>query len=211
MTSLKAATFLVGVGVGLAVAVPIGPMGILCIQRTVAFGLAAGLAIGLAAATVHVAYSAVAVFGLSATVMKVIGAGAGILSLVSAAILFWFAIRVLRREVLVSPVAGGETGEFLRFYRDALAFGFSNPLTVILFFAAFPALATTGDLLEAPVLVSGVFAGSIGWFVVLSSAVALLRNRLSVRALNLTNKASGLALAGLGTLMVANAFGLGPN
>ena len=85
MIGLPLATFLAGVGVGLAVAVPIGPMGVLCIQHTLAFGLAAGLSIGLAAATVQVAYSLVAILGLSPTATAMVGTGASLLSALSAA------------------------------------------------------------------------------------------------------------------------------
>ncbi|WP_046868562.1 LysE family translocator [Microvirga massiliensis] len=206
MISLPLAAFLAGAGVGLTVAAPIGPMGLLCIQRTLALGLAAGLVVGLAAATVRAAYGILAILGLSATVMTATEASAQILSLLSGAILFWFAGRVLRRQVLVNPAPGWKSGELLRSYRDALTFGFSNPLTVVLFFAAFPALATSASFSEAPALVGGVFTGSIGWFLALSSAVNALRNRLPARALDVTNKASGLVLAALGMFMITSAF-----
>jgi threonine/homoserine/homoserine lactone efflux protein len=206
MISLPLAAFLAGASVGLTVAAPIGPMGLLCIQRTLALGLAAGLVVGLAAATVHAAYGVLAVVGLSATVTTATDASAQILSLLSGVMLFWFAGRVLRRQVLVNPAPGGKSGELLRSYRNALTFGFSNPLTGVLFFAAFPALATSSSFSEAPALVGGVFAGSIGWFLVLSSAVNALRNRLPARALDVTNKASGLVLAALGLLMITSAF-----
>jgi threonine/homoserine/homoserine lactone efflux protein len=205
MMSLPLAPFLAGIGVGLTVAAPIGPMGLLCIQRTLALGLAAGLVVGLAAATVHAAYGVLAVLGLSATVKEETDAWAQVLSLLSGAILLCFAGRVLGRQVLVGRAPGGKSGNLLRSYRDALTFGLSNPLTVVLFFAAFPALATTGTLSEAPDLVGGVFAGSTGWFVALSCAVTVLRNRLPARALDFTNKVSGLALAALGMLMIASA------
>jgi threonine/homoserine/homoserine lactone efflux protein len=207
MTSVSLATFLAGIGVGLAVAVPIGPMGVLCIQRTLAFGLAAGLATGLAAATVQVTYGVVAVLGFSPSLTVLIGAGVNLLSVVSAALLFWFAYRIIRREVTVGGFTPGGHLHLARSYRDALTFGFTNPLTVVLFFAAFPALTSAENLLEAPLLVGGVFAGVVGWYVVLSAAVALLRDRLPEHALNLINKAAGLSLACLGGVMLANAFG----
>jgi threonine/homoserine/homoserine lactone efflux protein len=95
MTGMSLATFLAGVGVGLAVAVPIGPMGVLCIQRTLAFGLVAGLATGLGAATVHLTFGSVAALGLGATMSALFGAGAQGLTCLSAGLLFWFAARIL--------------------------------------------------------------------------------------------------------------------
>ena len=53
-----------------------------------------------------------------------------------------------------------------------------------------------------------MFLGSVAWWILLSTTVSLVRHRLPAQALTLTNKASGLALAGLGALMFASAFGL---
>ena len=208
MMDVPLATFLAGVGVGLAVAVPIGPMGVLCIQRTLAFGLVAGLATGLAAATVQVAYGLLAVLGLSPASAALAGAGMNLLSVGSAMLLFWFAFRIMRRELTFAQTAPADTGDIVRSYRDALTFGFTNPLTVVLFFAAFPALTSADDVREAPLLVGGVFSGVIGWYVVLSSAVALLRQRLSAVTLNRFNKVSGLGLAGLGVVMLVDSVAL---
>jgi threonine/homoserine/homoserine lactone efflux protein len=207
MASFPVATFLAGVGVGLTVAVPIGPMGLLCIQRTLAFGLVAGLATGLAAATVHLMFGAVAALGLGSAMQAYMSAGAQVFALVSAGLLFWFAIRVLCRSAMMgSETPPPET--WLRSFGSAFALGLANPITVLLFLAALPALATADDLKAAPLLITGVFLGSIGWWILLSTTVSLIRRRLSARALNLTNRASGLTLAALGTLMLANAFGL---
>lgn len=208
MTTLPVATFLAGVAVGLAVAMPIGPMGMLCIQRTLGFGLAGGIATGLAAATVQGTYGLVAVLGFSPAATAFISTGAGLLSGVSAALLFWFAFRALRREIVIRAGPAGGRIRFLRSYADALTVGFANPLTVVLFLAAFPALTSAEDALEAPVLVGGVLAGAIGWYVALSATVACLRERLPPRALTFTNQVAAVALAGLGCAMAASALGL---
>ncbi|HEV2558568.1 MAG TPA: LysE family transporter [Microvirga sp.] len=204
MTSLTLATFLVGISIGLAVAVPIGPMGLLCIQRTIAFGLGGGLAIGLAAATVQVAYGTVAVLGFGPTLQNLAGAGAA-LSLASAMLLLWFAYRLVRGQ-RPAAIAGSPRlrRDLATSYGAALTFGFSNPLTVLLFFAAFPALASADAVADGPALVGGVFAGAMGWYLVLSGAVAMFRERLSEAAVDLTNKASGAALGFLGLLLIVS-------
>jgi threonine/homoserine/homoserine lactone efflux protein len=207
MTSLPVSTFLAGISVGLIVAAPMGPMGLLSIERTLTSGLAAGFAVGLAAATVQVAYGVIGVLGLTAMLTALVGARVGVLSGVSGVVLVWFAFRVARRKVYGS-FGGEHRRHFVRCYTDALMLGFSNPLTVPLFFAAFPALATVSDLSEGPVLIGGIFAGAVGWYLVLTTTVALLRHRLSVETLELTNKVAGLALALLGISMMASAFGL---
>ena len=75
MSSLPVSTFFVGVSIGLAVAAPLGPMGLLCIQRTIASGVASGLAIGLAAATVQVTYGTIGVLGWTAAPVSIWGRG----------------------------------------------------------------------------------------------------------------------------------------
>jgi hypothetical protein len=101
MVGLPIATFLAGLAVGLSVALPIGPMGVLCIQQTLAFGLAAGFAIGMAAATVQVIYGTAAVLGLGATAEALVGAVGNVLSLIGALLLFWMALNTVRRRVLL--------------------------------------------------------------------------------------------------------------
>jgi threonine/homoserine/homoserine lactone efflux protein len=206
MTGLSLAAFLAGAGVGLAVAAPIGPMGLLCIQRTLAFGMAAGLATGLAAATVQVTYGLVAVLGLNPTATALTAVDLRGLSVVSAGLLFWFAYRVATREVAVRGTLPTGRLQLARSYRDALAFGFANPLTVVLFFAAFPALTSTEDVLDAPLLVVGVFTGVAGWYLALSTAAVVLREQLSQGMLRHANRAAGLVLAAMGGLTLANAF-----
>lgn len=207
MTDTSLASFAAGMGVGLAVAVPIGPMGILCIQRTLAHGLEAGFATGLGAATVHVALGSMATLGLWTSMADWVGSGAQVFSILSAGLLFWFAVRIMRRSIVVGS---GETRPegWLRLYGSAILFGFSNPLAIVLFAAALPAFMAGSDPAAAPLLVPGVFLGSITWWICLSATTALLRSRLSSRMIGTANKASGILLAALGTLTVANAMGL---
>jgi threonine/homoserine/homoserine lactone efflux protein len=208
VSSLPVSTFFVGVSIGLAVAAPLGPMGLLCIQRTIASGVASGLAIGLAAATVQVAYGTIGVLGWTAATVSIWGRGVEILSLGSAAILLWFAVRVLQQKLHLGLLRGEPPRPMARCYADALTLGVFNPLTVPLFFATLPALASAADLSEGPALVAGIFTGSAGWYLVLSSAVAVLRHRLSERTIRATNTVSGVVLAALGALMLATALGL---
>jgi threonine/homoserine/homoserine lactone efflux protein len=205
MNSVPFAPLLAGVGIGLAVAVPIGPMGVLCIQRTIAFGLVAGFATGLGAATVHLAFGSIAAVGLGAAATSWLGAGAQAVAFASAGLLFWFAARIWQR----TTVAGSrqvERESWARSYGSALLFGLSNPLTLVLFAAAMPALAAIEDPQSTPLLVGGVFLGSIAWWTALSTTVSLVRGRLSGQAIATVNRLSSLTLAGLGALMLTRAL-----
>jgi threonine/homoserine/homoserine lactone efflux protein len=188
-----------GIGIGFTVAAPIGPMGMLCIQRTLASGMATGLATGFGAATVHLAYSAFAVLGFGALAQPWVEANAVGFGIVSALTLLWFAIRTHRGSVTLQ-----ETGEFdkvrlTRAYLSAIALGFTNPLTVILFLAALNAFSTQS---AAAPLIAGVFLGSAVWWTMLSTTVATARSRLTPGMLSLSRRFASLMLLGLGTTML---------
>ena len=102
----------------------------LCIQRTLAFGLEAGLATGLAAATVQVTYGLIAVLGRALAITSRLGTGVSLLPVLSAAILFCFAIRSVQQEAAIGAPVAGRSFCVARAYREALLFGFANPLTV---------------------------------------------------------------------------------
>ncbi|MBM6593191.1 LysE family translocator [Microvirga pudoricolor] len=198
-----ATTLMSGIIVGLMVAVPIGPMGLLCIQRTLGYGLSAGLATGFGAATVHVVFGAAVALGLDALLETWSRGSAPWLSVISAGILIWFSTRMLRRSVAVeTPKA--QKGEWVRHYVSALAYSLTNPLMILLFAAALPAVTLPGHHLMPLPLTIGVFIGSATWWIVLSSGVAAARNYVSNRFLNLTNKTAGLIFAVLGATMLAS-------
>lgn len=188
-----------GVGIGFTVAAPIGPMGTLCIQRTLASGMATGLATGFGAATVHLAYSAFAVLGLGSLAQPWVEANAVSFGIASALTLLWFALRTHRCSVVLKEAGEVDRIRLLRAYLSAIALGLTNPLTVILFLAAlhaFSAQSATGPL------VAGVFLGSTVWWMMLSTMVATARSRLTPRMLALSSRFASLMLLGLGTTML---------
>ena len=148
MPDIPTSSFLAGAWVGLAVAAPIGPMGVLCIQRTLAHGIVAGLGTGLAAATVQVSYGTMALLGMGPAMLAASGASANVLSAASGAVLLWFAFRTAQGTPAKSTKVATFRPGLARSFRDALALGFSNPMTVALFFAASPALVGNSNASE---------------------------------------------------------------
>lgn len=117
-----------GIGIGFTVAAPNGPMGMLRIRRTLASGMATGLAAGFGAATVHLTYSALAVLGLGSLAQLWVEANAVGFGIVWALTLLWFAIRTHRSSVVLQE---GEVDEvrLIRAYLSAMALGLTNPRT----------------------------------------------------------------------------------
>jgi threonine/homoserine/homoserine lactone efflux protein len=187
--------------IGLMVAIPIGPMGLLCIQRTLAYGRGAGLATGFGAATVHLTFGSIAALGLDAAMGTWVKASSHLLSMTSAALLFWFAARILRRSVTFET-RNPPKAEWFSLYASSLVYGLTNPITILLFAAALPAMTMANGRPPVLPLVGGVFLGSASWWVLLSLGVGLVRHRISPAMLALTNAIAGLALAALGMVML---------
>lgn len=197
---------LAGAGLGLSIAAPIGPTSMLCVQRTLAGGLATGLATGFGVATVHLTYG---------TLMARWGAAFAAatphlapLSLVSGTVLLAFAIRTLR-SVPILRDASPPRRSLAATYGSAVGLALTNPITPVLFMAAMPAAlaATLGpSATPFPGLVAGVFLGSLGWWIALNTLVSLLRQHVTSRLLDRMNKVAGLLLAALAISMLVRGF-----
>ena len=148
--------FLRGVVVGFSIAAPVGPIGLLCIRRTAAYGRTCGFFSGMGVATADAFYGAVA--------------------------------------------AIGEDGS-AKAYASTLFLTLTNPTTILSFVAVFAGLGlanASGDSISALSMVGGVFLGSATWWLILSSVVAVFRERLGARELAWVNRASGAILFGFG-------------
>lgn len=193
--------FLKGLIVGLSIAAPVGPIGILCIRRTLAHGRAAGFVSGLGAATADAMYGAAAGFGLTAVARVLVG-GQPWLRLVGGLFLLYLGIRTWRREgqsgsqSIVSETSRGLLGA----YASTLALTLTNPMTILSFAAIFAGLgiASGTRYASAAALVAGVFCGSALWWLTLSTVVGVLRHHVSTSGLQWVNRASGAIIAGFG-------------
>lgn len=188
-----------GLVIGFSIAAPVGPIGVLCIRRTLADGRAMGLATGLGAATADALYGAVAGFGLTA-VSGLLVAQQGWLRALGGAFLCWLGVRtVLARPAgEAAPVRGRG---LLGAYASTFVLTVANPMTILSFAAVFAGLGLGGasaDHAAAGVLVLGVFAGSACWWLALSGIVAVLRHRVTPRGLRWVNRVSGAIIAAFG-------------
>jgi threonine/homoserine/homoserine lactone efflux protein len=202
--------FLEGIVIGFAIAAPVGPIGVLCIRRTLADGRVSGLVSGLGAATADALYGAVAALGLTFVAEFLMG-GESWLRLVGGAFLLFLGVRTF----LARP-AGRAAPDARRIglpgaYASTFFLTLTNPTTILSFAAIFAGLGVAGDAsgsaLSAMLLVLGVFLGSAAWWVVLSGATSLFRTRLSVRGLRWVNRISGTVIAAFGVLAVSGLGG----
>ena len=201
---MDGAMFLRGLLIGLSVAAPVGPMGVLCIRRTLADGRVAGLITGLGVATADGIYAGIAGFGLSVVAALLLG-GQGWIRGIGGLFLCYLGIRTARTspaEKAADAVAGRT---LLRMYASALALTLANPATILSFIAIFAGLGGGGrGGRNAALLVFGVLAGSALWWLLLSTGVAALRGRITPPMLRWINRLSGAVLVLFGLLAIAS-------
>lgn len=179
--------------IGLSIAAPVGPIGLLVIQRTLQHGSGVGLATGLGAAMADALYGAIGAFGVAGVIDALNGARVP-LALGGAAFLLWLAWRIWHAAPAVRAATAGGGGA-LGSFAGTFALTLSNPATILSFAAVFGALGARGGVSEPWTMVAGVLAGSALWWLLLSAAVGRLRTRLDAGVLRTVNRGSALLLA----------------
>lgn len=190
-----------GLLIGLSIAAPVGPIGVLCIRRTLAKGLISGLVSGLGAATADAFYGAVAGFGL-AFISNFLISQQFWLRLIGGVFLVGLSIKIF----LSKPSRETESNEdnaAVGDYASTLFLTLTNPATILSFAAIFAGLglgSTNGSYLSASVLVLGVFSGSALWWLILSGGVNALRRKLNEKALAWVNRISASIILTFGAI-----------
>jgi len=196
---LEISFLLRGLIIGFSIAAPVGPIGVLCIRRTLAGGWASGLVSGLGAASADAFYGCVAGFGL-AFISNFLISQQVWLRLVGGLFLCSLGIRTL----LAKPAqeAAKTKGQALPgAYISTFLLTLTNPLTIISFAAIFAGMglaSAKGNYGSAGILVLGVFLGSTLWWFMLSVGVGLLRGRFNDRWLLWVNRISGAIITVFG-------------
>ena len=192
--------FAQGLAVGFSIAAPVGPIGILCIRRSLAEGFAAGLACGLGAATADAAYGCVAAFGL-ASAANLLRDQQAYLNLVGGLFLCYLGLRAFLARPAENP-APGDKASLAGAYGSTFFLTLTNPATILSFAAIFSGLglARAGGYASAALLVAGVFCGSASWWLLLSGGIGALNEKFNLRALQWINYLSGAVLIGCGWL-----------
>ena len=197
-----------GILLGLVVSVPLGPVGALCIQRTISKGYKAGLLAGLGAAFADLIYALIAGFGISVIIdwlikaRKWIHACGSIIFLIMAYKVFYTnpAIQVRRnRQQKNYP---------LEDFMTTFLLTFSNPTPVFVFMAAFAGFIVRDEVDYHNIVLSivGVFIGCMAWWVVLASVVNIFRSKIRLRHLLLVNKITGVVVFIFALILLTESF-----
>ncbi len=193
--------FLRGLIIGLSIAAPVGPIGVLCIRRTLTEGRISGLISGLGAATADALYGSIAAFGLT-FISNILLNQQGWIRLIGGVFLCFLGLKTFLSPPTKEPahVKGhGLVGAYVSTFFLTL----TNPMTILSFAAIFAGLGVgseTANYLFAGILVLGVFIGSALWWLILSSGVSLIGKKIESRRLRWVNRISGIIITVFGIL-----------
>ena len=206
--------FIKSVTIGFSIAAPVGPIGLLCIQRSLTRGFRSGFATGLGAAGADTIYGLLGALGIAGIATALPGLSV-VLKLAGGAFLMWLAFAIAR-ERPTAPDAAAIAAARASLARDFLTtFGLtlSNPMTIVSFIGVFAALGPLSDggggagatgsgwHTVAP-MVTGVFVGSAGWWLCLSGATATAGKRMSASFMQAIGKLSALVIGAFGAIQL---------
>jgi threonine/homoserine/homoserine lactone efflux protein len=196
---------LTGFLIGFVLSIPVGPIAVLCIQRTLNRGKYHGWITGIGASTSDVFYAALAIFGLS-FVVDFINTHEMIIEIIGAVVFVFLGIKLYKENPSANLSTENVRKEsYLQDYLTAFGLTISNPLIIFLFITVFAQtefVNSQTSIYQIVIALVSVFIGACTWWFLLTSLVNLLRNKINVRGLGLLNKLSGgmliiLAIVGL--------------
>ncbi len=191
--------FLRGLIIGFSIAAPVGPIGVLCIRRTLAQGRASGVVSGLGAATADAIYGCVAGLGLTFVSNLLIDQQLW-LRLIGGAFLCYLGVKTFL-SLPAKQAAEAKRNDLVSDYASTFFLTLTNPMTILSFTAIFAGLgiaSTGGNYVSAIVLIIGVFSGSALWWLMLSAGVSLFQTKFTPPRLHWVNRVSGVMITMFG-------------
>ena len=186
-----------GLVIGLLVSIPLGPVGVLCIQRTLNKGRLSGFASGLGAALADTFYATIAGFGVSA-IMQYLFEYESILKTVGAILLIIMGIKLIRTNPAVQLRKSRLQKKGKGFFADlasVFVLTILNPVTFVAFITFFANIKTLQEhpyALSVLTLILSVMAGALLWWLTLIFIVSIFRNKFRLRIMLYINRVSGI-------------------
>lgn len=190
-----------GLILGFSIAAPVGPIGLLCIRRTLIEGKSVGFISGLGAATADAFYGFIAAFGLTAVSSFLLNYTLPI-RVIGGLFLFYLALKIFLSKPNEGEVSTEKPRTLFSSYFSTLLLTLSNPVTILSFvaiFASFGLGLNSQNYESASLVVIGVFLGSALWWIILSLMVGLLKDKLKTKQVWI-NRISAILIAMLGVL-----------
>jgi threonine/homoserine/homoserine lactone efflux protein len=196
--------FLRGFLIGISIAAPVGPIGVLCIRRTLAEGKLKGFLSGMGAASADMVYGAIAAFGLT-VVTNLLVENVFWLHIIGGCFLLYLGVKTFLEKPSDHAAQANQSGYFGA-YISTFFLTITNPMTIFSFAAIFAGTMFLGNTSSPIILVAGVFTGSATWWLALSFGVGLMRDRLNQNLMMWINRGSGLIIIMFGIIALASIF-----
>lgn len=185
--------FFRGLVLGVVIAAPVGPVGILCIRRTLERGIFAGVATGLGAAVADAIFAGIAAFGVTAALSLLTGLEKEI-RLFGGLFLMIMAIRMFLKKIEMDRVHVVSAASLIKAFMTGFIITFTNPLTIIGILAVIATFAGHLSYVQAATLTGGIFCGSLAWWLFLGGGVFLIRRHFTNGALTWVNRGTAILL-----------------
>lgn len=205
---MELSLFLKGMLLGFSIAAPVGPIGLLCIQRTLANGWLYGFLSGLGTATADAAYGFIAAFGITAVSAFLIRQQF-LLHLIGGLFLLYLGYITFRTLPADTLTTSSIKNNLSSSYSSAFFLTLTNPMTIMSFAAIFAGFGVQAGstwretYVQPAFIVGGVFLGSLLWWLLLCGTVTVLRTRFRLTKLHWLNRLSGLVIGLFGLLSLA--------
>ena len=198
-----------GVIVGLLVSAPLGPIGVLCIQRTLNRGRISGFISGIGAAVADTLFAIIAALGLT-IVIKFIEQQHNYFQIAGGLFVVYIGIKIFNTNPIkqLRLQRMGRTS-LSQDFLSVLLLTLSNPLAILLFIAIMAGINIAEDklsVLQMLILMMGIFGGAVLWWFFLSTIANRFRKRIRLRSIWWMNKITGSAVFLFGVFLIASAW-----
>lgn len=164
--------------IGLAVSVPVGPIGMLCIRKTLELGFIGAIAVGLGAALADSVYGLIAATGLN-LVSEFLLAKIAWIKILGGVFLLYLAYTEIKSSWADSSKTLIPTDEVFKLVYKVFFLTLTNPMTILIFIGIFAGIGgATVSMLELLVMVAGVFLGSMTWWFILGFIIVKIKHKL---------------------------------
>lgn len=197
-----------GILIGLLVSAPTGPLGVLCIQRTIHRGRISGFITGLGATTSDLVYACLVGFSMS-FIIEFVEQYQFVIQIIGSVVLFIFGRYIFNKKVekeFDDKKIGTTNRNYLSTFTSAFALCFSNPIIIFLFialFARFNFFSPNYSIGEVLVGLFSILLGAMIWWLFLTFTVGFFRSSFKERGLRLLNKITGGIIIALSVVGVA--------
>lgn len=188
-----------GIVIGFSIAAPVGPIGVLCIRRTLAQGRVTGLVSGLGAASADAIYGCIAAFGLT-LISSILVSQRVWLHCIGGLFLCYLGFKTSMAKPALTAASAKGNGR-VGAYVSTFFLTLTNPMTILSFTTVFAGLgigSVNGGYAAAGILVLGVFIGSALWWLLLSSCISFFRTQFNLNGLQWVNRIAGTVIIAFG-------------